>query len=62
MALLTKAFNQVLGFDVKIEIVTEDTENKGIAPIELDENTATEALCQTVTLNTRLNLYSWLVQ
>ena len=42
--LLTKAFNQVLGFDVKIEILTEDSENQkdGVAPVELDDQTLTD--------------------
>lgn len=44
MALLSRSFNQVLGFDVQINIVTEDTENQreGGMPIELDENTQTD--------------------
>ncbi len=44
MPLLLKAFNQVLGFDVKIEIMTEDTENQNNekAPIELDDHILTD--------------------
>lgn len=44
LLLLTTAFNQVLGFDVNIEILTEDSENqKEIRlPLELDDKTITD--------------------
>lgn len=35
LTLLKHAFNQVMGFDVQIEIQTEDTENKQIDPLAL---------------------------
>lgn len=42
--LLSNGFNQVLGFDVQIEILTEESEEvkEKAVPVELDENTQTD--------------------